>query len=81
MASGLYGGREVDVKVTIGRSGELVKTELKEHFDDRVVAYVVVRAAREWTFERVRDGNGPIVRQALLRFHLKHSDGKLDPTN
>jgi hypothetical protein len=73
MISSLSGEREVDVKVTISRSGDVVKTELKTHDVNDRVAYAVIRAAREWAFEPARDDRNND-RQALLRFHLKHLD-------
>ncbi|HTA46795.1 MAG TPA: hypothetical protein VK789_30335 [Bryobacteraceae bacterium] len=73
MISSLSGEREVDVKVTISRSGDVVKTELKAHDVNDRVAYAVIRAAREWTFEPARDDRNN-ERHALLRFHLKHLD-------
>lgn len=81
LISALAGEREVDIKVTIAPSGEVVKTELKGHDVNDRVAYAVIRAAREWTFEPASDDrhNG---RQALLRFHLKHAnEASTDPGN
>jgi hypothetical protein len=73
MISSLAEEREIDVKVTISRSGDVVKTELKTHHINDRIAYAVIRAAREWTFEPVQDDRSSD-RQALLRFHLKQSD-------
>lgn len=64
-------GGQVDVKVTIGRRGQVLKTELKSHDVDDRIAFAVVRAAREWTFEPARNDNGPVEQQALLHFELR----------
>lgn len=72
--AGLRGVRQVDVKVTVGRSGEVLKTELKAHDVDDGIAFAVVRAARESTFVPARSHDGPVEQQALLHFQLRRAE-------
>ena len=62
-----------EARVTISRSGDVTRTELKAHNVNDRVAYAVIRAAREWTFEPA-GVDGPDDRHVLLRFHLKRAD-------
>ncbi len=71
LISDVHGARDVEVKVTISRKGDVAKTELKAHDVDDRVAYAFVKAARQWTFEPARNDNGPVEGQALLHFRLR----------
>jgi TonB family protein len=73
VASQIHGTRQVDVKITIGPGGQVVKTEL---VDDRAadpIDSAVYYAARQWTFEPARNGDRPVESKVLMHFVLKRS--------
>jgi protein TonB len=74
LTSRIHGTKQVDVKVTIGPGGQVVKTEL---VDDRAadpVDSAVYYAARQWTFEPARNGDKPVESKVLMHFVLKRSN-------
>lgn len=73
LVSQINGAAAVDVKVFIGRSGAVVRTELKEHDVNDRIADAVVQAARNWKFEPARNDDGPVEGLALLHFQLRRS--------
>jgi len=73
LASRIHGTKQVDVKITIGPGGQVVKTEL---VDDRAadpIDSAVYYAARQWTFEPARNGDKPVESKVLMHFVLKRS--------
>ncbi len=73
VASRIHGTRQVDVKITIGPGGQVVKTELVDDRTADPIDSVVYYAARQWTFEPARNGDKPVESKVLMHFVLKRS--------
>jgi periplasmic protein TonB len=73
LISRIHGTRQVDVKITIGPGGQVVKTELVDDHAADPIDSVVYYAARQWTFEPARNGDKPVESKVLMHFVLKRS--------
>ena len=73
LASRIRGARQVDVKITVGASGQVVKTELMDDGSADPINSTVFYAARQWTFEPARNGDRPVESKVLMHFVLKRS--------
>lgn len=73
LASQIHGTREVDVKITIGPGGQVIKADLLDGREADPIDSVVYYAARQWTFEPARSGDRPVESTVLMHFVLKRS--------
>ncbi len=73
LAARIHGTRQVDVKITIGPGGQVVKTELVDERAADPVDSVVYYAARPRTFAPARIGSRPVESKVLMHFVLKRS--------
>lgn len=73
MASRIRGTRLVDVRVTIGAAGQVIKAELDGDRAADPIAAAVYYAARQWTFEPAHNGERPVESKVVMHFVLKRS--------
>ena len=73
LASRIHGTRQIDVKITVGAGGQVVKTELTDDRAADPIDSAVYYAARQWTFEPARNGDRPVESKVLMHFVLKRS--------
>jgi hypothetical protein len=73
LASRIHGTRQIDVKITIGPGGQVVKTEFPDGHAADPIDSVVYYAARQWTFAPARVDNRPVESKVLMHFVLKRS--------
>lgn len=74
LASAIHGSRQVDVKVTVGTAGQIVKAELGNGHATEPLNAAVLYVARQWTFEPARNGEKPVESKVLMHFLMKRAD-------
>lgn len=74
LASAIHGSRQVDVKVTVGTAGQIVKAELVNGHATEPLNAAVLYVARQWTFEPARNGEKPVESKVLMHFLMKRAD-------
>ena len=76
----IHGTVRVDVRVTVGRSGNVTHARFADYGPSRYFASAAIKAARQWRFRPATASGVPVQSEWLLRFGFTRNGDEVTAT-